>query len=52
MGSDAAQGDSEERQLGLFFFKEADAKALIDKACAPSHTAVSLPACHASLAIF
>ncbi len=26
------QGDSEERQLGLFFFKEADAKALIDKA--------------------
>ena len=30
-GSTAAQGDSEERQLGLFFFKEADAKALIDK---------------------
>ena len=33
------QGDSEERQLGLFFFKEADAKALIDKASTPARAA-------------
>jgi hypothetical protein len=36
------QGDSEERQLGLFFFKEADAKALIDKASATGQPSASV----------
>jgi len=45
--SGAAQGDSEERQLGLFFFKEADAKALIDKV---AHLPTLQFPCRASLA--